>query len=170
VDILYSTCPKIRAGDINGDRRKVYSRFRVVAYWRNIHTVRRPTCSSNWRSYRDILSRTWDTNSWVGTYLRILVLVGAVMLYVNPEKSKTWGVIVLVFSIISLFFALGGFIVGMILGIIGGALGIAWKPSPPLAPAVTPAAAQPITRVCPQCGRVLKEDVKFCPHCGKALE
>jgi hypothetical protein len=92
------------------------------------------------------------------------------MLYVNSEKSKTWGVIVLVFSIISLFFGLGGFIVGMILGIIGGALGIVWKPSAPSAPAVTPVATQPITRVCPQCGRVLSEDVKFCPHCGKALE
>jgi len=95
----------------------------------------------------------------------IVVVIGAVMLYVNPEKSTIWGVIILVFSIVSLFFGLGGFIIGMILGIIGGALGIAWKPSPPPAPTPTP-----ITRVCPQCGRVLKEEVRFCPHCGKALE
>lgn len=26
-----------------------------------------------------------------------------------------------------------------------------------------------ITRVCPQCGRVLDEDAKFCPRCGKEL-
>lgn len=101
----------------------------------------------------------------LGLFCGILVVVGAVMLYANPEKSTTWGVIILVFSIVSLFFGLGGFIVGMILGIIGGALGIAWKPSPPPAPVPTP-----ITRVCPQCGRVLTEEAKFCPHCGKALE
>lgn len=27
-----------------------------------------------------------------------------------------------------------------------------------------------IKRICPHCGRVVKEDVKFCPHCGKELE
>ncbi|RLI44752.1 hypothetical protein DRO69_06685 [Candidatus Bathyarchaeota archaeon] len=103
----------------------------------------------------------------------VLVVIGAVMLYVNPEKSTTWGVIILVFSIVSLLFRLEGFIVGTILGIIGGTLAIAWKPSPPSpppTPAVAPATTQPITRVCPQCGRVLSEEVKFCPHCGKALE
>lgn len=27
-----------------------------------------------------------------------------------------------------------------------------------------------VKRICPNCGRVIKEDVKFCPHCGKELE
>jgi hypothetical protein len=27
-----------------------------------------------------------------------------------------------------------------------------------------------ITRICPQCGRVLDETVKFCPYCGRHLE
>jgi heme/copper-type cytochrome/quinol oxidase subunit 2 len=27
-----------------------------------------------------------------------------------------------------------------------------------------------VKRICPQCGRVVKEDVKFCPHCGKELQ
>lgn len=27
-----------------------------------------------------------------------------------------------------------------------------------------------IKRICPQCGRVIKEDVKYCPNCGKELE
>jgi hypothetical protein len=102
----------------------------------------------------------------LGLICGILVVVGAVVLYVNPERNVPWGVITIIFSIISLFFAfLGGFVVGMILGTSGGALGIAWKPSPPPAPAPTP-----ITRVCPQCGRVLTEEVKFCPNCGKDLE
>jgi heme/copper-type cytochrome/quinol oxidase subunit 2 len=27
-----------------------------------------------------------------------------------------------------------------------------------------------VKRICPQCGRVVKEDVKYCPHCGKELQ
>jgi len=28
---------------------------------------------------------------------------------------------------------------------------------------------KPVTRMCPQCGRVVALDLKFCPHCGKTL-
>ncbi|TFH25175.1 zinc-ribbon domain-containing protein [Candidatus Bathyarchaeota archaeon] len=28
---------------------------------------------------------------------------------------------------------------------------------------------QPITRICPNCGRVVQENLKFCPNCGKQL-
>lgn len=108
----------------------------------------------------------WVLLGVLGLICGILVVVGAVMLCVNQERNVPWGVITIIFSVISLFFAyFGGFVAGMILGIIGGALGIAWKPSPPPDPAPTP-----ITRVCPQCGRVLTQEVKFCPHYGKALE
>jgi len=27
-----------------------------------------------------------------------------------------------------------------------------------------------VKRICPSCGRVIKEDVKYCPHCGKELQ
>jgi len=30
-------------------------------------------------------------------------------------------------------------------------------------------AEEPIRRICPHCGRMLKEDTKFCPYCGKKL-
>ena len=101
----------------------------------------------------------------LGLIVGIVVLIGAIMLYVNPERNATWGIIIIIFSIISFFFNIaGGFFIGMILGIIGGALGITWKPSPPVAPAAE------IKRICPKCGRVIKEEVKFCPHCGEALE
>lgn len=33
-----------------------------------------------------------------------------------------------------------------------------------------PVPAEAIKRICPKCGRVVMEDVKFCPHCGQALE
>jgi hypothetical protein len=87
----------------------------------------------------------WVLLGVLGLICGILVVVGAVMLYVNPKRNVPWGVITIIFSVISLLFAyFGGFVAGMILGIIGGALGIAWKPLPPLGPAPTP-----ITRVCP---------------------
>jgi len=44
-----------------------------------------------------------------------------------PGKEVIGGILVLVFSVISLFFTLGGLIIGLILGIVGGALGIAKK-------------------------------------------
>ena len=62
----------------------------------------------------------------------ITVIISAIMLYVYPKLKVLWGVITIVFSIISLISS-GGLLVGMMLGIIGGALGIAWKPSPPIA-------------------------------------
>lgn len=43
------------------------------------------------------------------------------------ENYNWWGVLIPIFSILSLFGG-GGFFIGMILGIIGGALGLAWKP------------------------------------------
>ncbi|RLG44825.1 MAG: hypothetical protein DRN81_03540 [Thermoproteota archaeon] len=27
-----------------------------------------------------------------------------------------------------------------------------------------------MTRICPHCGRVLKQEARFCPYCGKGLE
>ena len=29
---------------------------------------------------------------------------------------------------------------------------------------------QEIKRICPKCGRVVKEDVKYCPYCGEELK
>ncbi len=59
----------------------------------------------------------------------IIVILGSVMMYRNPEQHTLWGIIVLVFSIVSWFGALGGLFIGFLLGLIGGILGIAWKPS-----------------------------------------
>ena len=122
----------------------------------------------------------------VGLAFGILVLVGAVMLYMRPDQHVTWGVIILVFSILSIFTALGGFLIGLILGIVGGALAIAWKPRavmfpgygagypagfatygppPPVAPpgyAAAPPGAQPSQPITP-------EAPAFCKNCGAPL-
>jgi hypothetical protein len=59
----------------------------------------------------------------------ILVIVGAVMMNIYPSQSTTWGIIVLVFSIIS-FVGMGGFVIGAVLGIVGGALALSWRTKP----------------------------------------
>lgn len=59
----------------------------------------------------------------------ILVLVGALMLNLPAPQSSTWGVIILMFSILSLF-AGGGFlaVVGSLLGVVAGVLAINTRP------------------------------------------
>jgi hypothetical protein len=63
----------------------------------------------------------------VGLVSGVIVLVSAVILMTNPGQRRNWGVLILVFSVIS-FLGLGGFVVGAILGIIGGILALRWSP------------------------------------------
>jgi magnesium-transporting ATPase (P-type) len=88
----------------------------------------------------------------------IVVIISAGMLHSNPWAHTRWGVLILVFSIIGLGWWL--------LGVIGGILALVYKPQAPIPPQPP---MQAVTRICPQCGRVMSEDVKFCPHCGKEL-
>jgi hypothetical protein len=62
----------------------------------------------------------------VGLIAGIIVVVGAVMLDARPAEHWAWGVIILVFSVIS-FLGMGGFFIGAILGIIGGAFAVSWR-------------------------------------------
>lgn len=71
----------------------------------------------------EVVVTTWGA---IGLILSIVVIVGAILIYM-PGKEVIGGILVLIFSIISIFFTLGGLIIGLILGIIGGALGIAKK-------------------------------------------
>jgi len=56
-----------------------------------------------------------------------IVLISATMLLAKVGGRRTWGILILVFSILS-FVGLGGFIIGAILGILGGVLTLRWKP------------------------------------------
>lgn len=62
----------------------------------------------------------------LGVISGILVLVGAIMIYTRPSTAPTWGLVVLVFSILS-FFGMGGFFIGAILGVVGGILAMTWR-------------------------------------------
>jgi apolipoprotein N-acyltransferase len=94
----------------------------------------------------------------------LIVLIAGIFLYVNPEQHTMFGVLVVVFSIVSLV-GLGGLLLGFILALIGGILGITHKPTPP-APTVVYVQPQ---RVCPKCGRVAGPGVQFCAFCGNPL-
>ncbi len=59
----------------------------------------------------------------VGLIFGVLVLFGAIMLHNKPANKRAWGIIILVFSILS-YVTGGGFIIGSILGIIDGARAI----------------------------------------------
>lgn len=65
--------------------------------------------------------------SLVGLVCGIIVVIGSVMLNIQPADHTSWGIVILAFSIVS-FVSMGGFFIGAILGIIGGAFAISWKP------------------------------------------
>jgi hypothetical protein len=112
----------------------------------------------------------------------LLIIVFAGKLNSNPMGHSKWGALILVFSILDALSLLGA-----LLAFIGGILALVYKPipisgqpmyqqpygqpqtytSPP--PPAYAQSQQPITRICPQCGRVINETTKFCPHCGKQL-
>jgi hypothetical protein len=56
-----------------------------------------------------------------------IVLLSATMLLAKVGERRTWGILILVFSVLS-FVGLGGFVIGAILGMIGGILALRWKP------------------------------------------
>lgn len=58
----------------------------------------------------------------------IIVLMSGILLRTSPTNRTIWGVLIIVFSVVS-FFGTGGFIIGAILGIVGGVMALTWKPS-----------------------------------------
>jgi hypothetical protein len=71
-----------------------------------------------------------------------LIVVGSgIMVRIHPEQSTVFGVLILVFSVLS-FFGSGGFVIGAILGIVGGVLTLRWRraAAQPAAPSSVPVA------------------------------
>jgi hypothetical protein len=66
----------------------------------------------------------------IGLIFGIIVIISALMLNNKPEQHSTWGILIIVFSVLSIFgSAMGGFGIGLILGLIGGILAVTWKPT-----------------------------------------
>jgi hypothetical protein len=57
----------------------------------------------------------------------IILVIAAVMLWVQPQARIIWAVVIIVFSAVS-FVGMGGYFIGAILGIIGGAIALSIKP------------------------------------------
>ena len=67
-----------------------------------------------------------------GLILAVVLIIASVLAYVDPEKNKLWGgIVIIVCSVLSWAFALVGFLVGFILALIGGILFLTWKPTTP---------------------------------------
>ena len=68
---------------------------------------------------------TFETLGAVGAIIALVVIVGGFLIYM-PGKETLGGIIVIIFSIVSIVIG-GGFLIGLILGIIGGILGLTKK-------------------------------------------
>jgi hypothetical protein len=60
---------------------------------------------------------------WFGIFAGIIVLVGAIMLYVKPEQRRSWGVVILAASALYVVVGMMGLFAGT-LGVIGGVLAL----------------------------------------------
>ncbi|MFD1515008.1 DUF6114 domain-containing protein [Halomarina rubra] len=64
--------------------------------------------------------------AFVGLIFAVFVVLCGLFALAKPELAEFFGAAGMLISIISIFGALGGFVVGTLLGILGGALCIAW--------------------------------------------
>jgi hypothetical protein len=74
-----------------------------------------------------LISGVLDVMGSFGLICGAIVLVSATMLLARVGQRRTWGILILVFSVLS-FIGLGGLVIGAILGIAGGVLTLRWKP------------------------------------------
>jgi hypothetical protein len=65
----------------------------------------------------------------VGILFGVVVIIGALMLYNNPSQHTTWGLVIVIFSALSILGgAMAGLGIGFVLGLIGGIMALTWKP------------------------------------------
>ncbi len=66
----------------------------------------------------------------IGMIWGILIIIIAIQLKKDPSNHMTYGILLIIFSILSFLGAMGGFVIGFILTLIGGILAIIYNPSP----------------------------------------
>ena len=101
----------------------------------------------------------WFFNYYWGSFILALDL------YPNSLS-----LIFIIFFIEMVTLIVGVFGLSIFAGLLGVRLYRRWKKPVPSSPPSTQPSPSPTIRFCRQCGRVLKEDVKFCPYCGNAFE
>lgn len=88
----------------------------MIGHWQGMH-------GWMWGRGMHTFGMSWP---WLGVAAGIVVLVGAVMLYVKPEQRQSWGLAILVASALNVFVGIGGVLAGA-LGVIGGVLALSAK-------------------------------------------
>lgn len=64
---------------------------------------------------------------FLGLLVGALTLIMGVLMIAVPSGHTVWGVLAIVFALVSIVVALGGFIIGFILTLVGGILAVTWK-------------------------------------------
>ncbi|MCS6769766.1 MAG: hypothetical protein NZ570_04950 [Candidatus Caldarchaeum sp.] len=91
-----------------------------MAYWGGWGGMMGPMMMGWWMPW------AWSAFSLLGLVSGIAIIAGALMLQSHPAQAQTWGTVILVFSVVSVF-GMGGFLLGALLGILGGILALTWK-------------------------------------------
>lgn len=65
--------------------------------------------------------------TFVGLLFAALVFLTGLFALMRPDLSRELGILGITMSILSIFGALGGLVVGMLVGIVGGNLCVAWR-------------------------------------------
>lgn len=111
----------------------------------------------------------------LGGVIGILGLIwGIILIYCannlksNPSQHVTWGIVIILLSLMSWVGSFGGLFIGFILSFIGGILAVVWNPVQ--LQGRSSMGQQPHSgRFCPNCGTAVSQETKFCPNCGKQL-
>ncbi len=72
----------------------------------------------------------------IGLLVGLLTVTVGLLMLVVPSGHSVWGILAILFALVSVPFALAGLIVGFVLALIGGILAILWRPGP-VAPFIT---------------------------------
>ncbi len=109
----------------------------------------------------------------------LIVIYGAVKMHSGvPGSVRTWGIIVILMSLISLVMG-GGFYIGTILALVGGILALVWHPPTVAQPAwgqptapmggAPAGGAAPGQKFCGSCGSANMAGATTCAKCGAPL-
>ncbi len=106
----------------------------------------------------------------LGIFYGTIIIICAVKMHNEPE-NQTWSILIIIFSVLSLFGAGAGLYIGLILGLIGGILGLTWKPPPQPRQYYPPPKTQPpASPIQHQPFKQERTPIKYCPFCGGKIE
>ncbi|HEV2450096.1 MAG TPA: DUF6114 domain-containing protein [Thermoplasmata archaeon] len=110
----------------------------------------------------------------LGILFGFVILILAILVYLNPESHVGYGIAILLLSLFSLISG-GGFLIGTVAGVIGGILALRFEPdydplppltgTSPLLAGPLPNSWTPARTPCPNCGSPVALGASQCPRC-----